>query len=622
MSETLGEFFFERAQSYRDVTALWDAHANPEVRMTYAEAADQVRALGAGLLKLGTRPGDRVVLLSDNRPRWLISDMAIVSIGAVSVPRGSDSTVQEIWYILNHCEAVLAIVQDNKTLQRIAEGVLEESHLQQIILMDDSKKQDSLRGIRLLNLSEVLALGNEDPKPFDTARAQVKPSDVAAIVYTSGTTGFPKGVVLNHANLCHQADNIILGIQDPPGNIQIAILPTWHAYERACEYYAIRTGATLTYTDKRWLRDDMAKRKPAQLPCVPRIWESVYSAVFDKLRKEPKLKQRFVLMLLDGSIKYVQARRIATRHDARRRKAGFFEVLRARFKMLSLLPFHKLADLLVLSKLRAVTGGCLRFAISGGGSFPAYLDDFFEAAGVTVLNGYGLTEASPVLAYRTLGHNIRGTVGLPMPSTEIEIRDEEGRVLPQGEVGVIWGRGPQIMGGYYKNDEATRAIIDENGWLNTGDLGWIAWTGDLTIAGRAKDTIVLLGGENIEPEPIECALTRSPYITQILVVGQDQKSLGALVVPDYANLAAELKLASGTTHEDILANPSTMKLVRDEISRIMKAEKRTRSTDQITRVRFLAEPFSEANGLLTKTMKPKRNVILKHYADEIAKMFA
>lgn len=297
-------------------------------------------------------------------------------------------------------------------------------------------------------------------------------------------------------------------------------------------------------------------------------------------------------------------------------------------------PLHTLGNKLVYQKVREAMGGCFKNSISGGGSLAMYLENFFEIVGVQVLVGYGLTETSPVLTARRPWRNPRGASGQPIPKTEIRIVDPVSRQpLLQGERGIILARGPQIMQGYYQNPEATAQAIDSEGWFNTGDLGWLTPKNDLIITGRAKDTIVLSNGENIEPQPLEDACLRSPYIAQIMVVGQDQRSLGALIVPNLEALqqwAAAQKLFLELPHEENLANFQSISfdsrlvqdLFRQELNREVKNRPGYRPDDRIGPFRFILEPFSIENGTMTQTLKVRRPVVAERYHDMINGMFS
>lgn len=621
MSDTIGYAFWERAQRWAHVLAIDAPHRTPPVRLTYGELAEKVRHLATGLLQLGVEKGDRIALISDNCPEWIMSDLAILSIGAISVPRGSDTSVAELWYIINHAEAKVAVLENRRLFERLGKEISSAPALEWLVMLDDSAETIGPEfALQAVNLSDLIARGAENSEAFDDALGRVEAHDVAAIVYTSGTTGIPKGVPLRHSNLLYQCEAIDLGFEIKPGDVLLSILPAWHVYERIAEYFGMYHGATLYYTDKRWLRDDMAKADPAFIPCVPRIWESVYDAVMAKLAKESSTKKALVSILLGASRRYVRARRVVTGCDASPHPPSMARLASALVQCLLLIIPHLAADLLVYRKIRALTGKRLKAAVSGGGSLAAYLDDFFEAVGLPILNGYGLTETSPVLAVRTLRKNIRGTVGPPLRGTSLEIRDEEGNALPPGRVGVVWAKGPQVMAGYYRNEEETRKVLTSDGWLNTGDLGWFTWQGHLVICGRAKDTIVLSSGENVEPERIETVARKSPLVSQIVVVGQDKKALGALVVPDFSNLAQHLRLPPDTSPRNIVNHPEAARIVRDSINATLREDGGFRSFEFITKVHLLEEPLTTENGLLTQTMKPKRNVIVSRFSKVIDAM--
>lgn len=620
-ARTIPDFFFQAAERHGKLLALHAPRQNPEGKLTYTEVAEKVRDVGGGLIAAGLQAGEKIAHFSDNQPRWIIADLAALCIGSVDVPRGSDTADGEFRFILEHSEAAAAFVETEKLYRRLAAaGALQ--NLRFVVTLDDSSPQGEGGPGKVYRFSELEELGRDQRAEFEKRRSAVMPDTLATIVYTSGTTGSPKGVMLTHGNLAHQPEAVELGLDMQPGEIQIAILPSWHAYERATEYYGLKHGHTLTYSDKRYLKKDLEALRPQLMPCVPRIWESVYDAVHDKVRKSKPIQQKLFHFFTAVGLRYVRARRVATGSDLRKERAGMFERLVAMVKAAALWPLHVVGDRLIFSKLRNVTGGRMRGAVSGGGSLAAYLDDFFDMVGITIMNGYGLTETAPVLTNRRADRNVRGSVGRPMAETEIEIRDEQGQRLSQGQQGVIFARGPQVMQGYYKNPEATAKVLDAAGWFNTGDLGYIAVTGDLVITGRAKDTIVLASGENVEPEPIEDAIRKSPLVNQVMLVGQDEKFVGALVVPNFAPLAQAMGLPEEMEPEQLVADPAASRIVQDSIKKVMAAEGTFKGSDQIQKVLLLAEPFSEQNGMMTQTMKVKRNVVAKHFESVIREMFA
>jgi long-chain acyl-CoA synthetase len=364
----------------------------------------------------------------------------------------------------------------------------------------------------------------------------------------------------------------------------------------------------------------------------------VYEGVQKQFREQPANKQRLVNFFLGISDRYVRARRIARRLSLEDLNPSIGKRVSASLQSVALKPLHALGDRLVYQKVRAATGGKIKQMISGGGSLAVHVDTFFETIGVDILVGYGLTETSPVTNVRRIWRNLRGSAGQPIPYTEVKIVDPETRKpLPTGQRGLVLLKGPQIMAGYYKNPEATAKAIDPQGWFDSGDLGWLTPEKDLILTGRAKDTIVLTNGENIEPQPIEDACLRSAYISQIMLVGQDRRSIGALIVPNLEALEAwaasqnlrlnlpELSdkqaIASSQQTEVKLDSKIVQELFRQELNREVQNRPGYRLDDRIGPFQLILEPFSIENGLLTQTLKIKRAVVMDRYCDTIDAMF-
>ncbi|MEM7594770.1 MAG: AMP-binding protein, partial [Cyanobacteria bacterium P01_A01_bin.83] len=456
---------------------------------------------------------------------------------------------------------------------------------------------------------------------------------LATLLYTSGTTGKPKGVMLSHGNLLHQVNYVKTIFQPQPGDVILSILPSWHAYERAAEYFFLSQGVTQVYTSIRYFKQDLKQFQPTYMVGVPRLWESLYDGVQKLLSSQSPSQQKLVQFFLKQSERYITAQRIANNTCINKFNASAAERAIARAKATALYPIHALADKLVYHKIRAGVGN-IKAVCSGGGSLAKYLDDFYQTVGVDVFVGYGLTETSPITNGRSPHHNIRGTAGRPFPETEIKIVDPQSRqVLAQGNIGLVLIRGSQVMQGYYKNPEATAKAIDKEGWFDSGDLGWLTPDGDLVLTGRAKDTIVLTNGENIEPQPVEDACVRSCYIEQIMLVGQDQRALGALIVPNLDNLQKwldeqnlDLKLPELNTPPESIAqsdlyNQAIVSLYRQELTREVQNRPGYRPDDRIADFRFITELFSQENGTMTQTFKIKRPQIRAKYQQLINQMF-
>jgi len=370
----------------------------------------------------------------------------------------------------------------------------------------------------------------------------------------------------------------------------------------------------------------MAREKPTFMASVPRVWEGIHGRVIASIAKEPAARQRAFGMLLGVGKRVVLARKLLQGRDALYRKpsppARAAAVLGALATVALLGPVYLLAQK-KFAAIRARTGGRLRAAVSGGGALPPYVDEFFAAVGITLLEGYGLTETSPMLAIRTFDRQVLGTVGRPSPGTEIRIVDDRGRDLPQGEKGIILCRGGQVMLGYHKRPEETAKVLSADGWFNTGDLGRLTTRGELSLTGRAKETIVLLGGENVEPSPIEEALKESPFISQVMVVGQDKKHLAALVVPSLEAVREWLAgrgVADVLSPEELCAREDVLALVKAELQRLLTVERGFKLYERIPRFTLLAREFAVGEEL-TQTMKMKRSVIAERYAAQIEALF-
>ncbi|MDY6971738.1 MAG: long-chain fatty acid--CoA ligase [Thermodesulfobacteriota bacterium] len=624
MTENIGALLAESSKRHAQRLALKGRSGKRFEETSYGDLYELVMNFGSGLISLDVMPFDRVFILSDNRKEWLVSNISVMSIGAIDISRGSDSTPSEIEYILNHSSPAVIIVENRQQLKKVTSLKAMPAGVKKIVVLED--KEGGERKENVSAFDEVLAQGakclKEKDNSFESRLKAVRLEDIATIVYTSGTTGPPKGVMLTHQNIVSNVEATLKSIEISPDDRLLSILPSWHMFERMVEYVILSRGAGIVYTNPRNIGRDMISEKPTHIVGVPRVWEAFYERVSKKFKQEKAVTRKTIDILSALGRKYIFAGRVIHNEELEfvRRKIILLGKCRA-FIMRSLLkPAYWLGDILVYEKVRKATGGHLRAAISGGGSFPSYLDEFFEMAGIDVVNGYGLTETSPILTMRTLDHNVRGTVGRPISGTEINIVDEKGNDVPQGEQGLILARGQQVMKGYFKDEEATGKVMKEGGWFDTGDLGKITLSGDLVITGRAKDTIVLLGGENVEPEPIEMVLKESDYIENVMVVGQDRKHLAALICPNYPMLSEYLGERE-TKPENILQDSSVDDLIKKEIAARIQEANGFKSHERIIKFTLMKEDWSRENGLLTATLKLKRNVITERYQSVIKAMY-
>lgn len=542
--------------------------------------------------------------------------------GTANAVRSSQAEREELLYILRDSDSSSLVAENLKTLQKLRPQLDELSLAFAVLLSDETPPPDT--PFQVLNFPQLLQLGAASP----LQPASPTPQTLATLIYTSGTTGQPKGVMLSHGNLLHQINSLKAIVKPTPGNRVLSILPTWHVYERAVEYFLFSQGCSQIYTNLRSFKNDLKQFKPHCMVGVPRLWESFYEGVQKQFREQPPSKQRLIDWFFAVSERYILARRIARHLSLEHLHASGRERFLARLQAWLLAPLHAFGDKLVYRQIREATGGKFTTMISGGGSLAMHLENFYEIVGLPLLVGYGLTETSPVTNLRNYRHNLRGSSGQPIPGTEIRIVHPDTRqVLPPEETGLVLIRGPQVMQGYYRKPEATAKVIDSEGWFDSGDLGWVTAKKDLVLTGRAKDTIVLSNGENIEPQPIEDACARSPYIDQIVLVGQDQKSLGALIVP---NLEALAKWAQGQqlnlqfqeeTAESDLESREVQELFRQELQQRIKNRPGYRPDDQIKTFEFVLEPFSQTNGMMTQTFKIKRAVVTDRYRAMIDGMF-
>ena len=635
--ETLPEIWSQAAERFGDTVALQAPHQSPAVTVTYRDLDEAIQAFAAGLQALGLASGSAVALFADNSPQWFVADQGIMLAGAINAVRSSQADREELLYIYDNSGSRALIVDSVAALQSLQER-WGDRPLQYVVLL--SEEEPPALPVRCLNYSQILSLG----KTTSLSPSPRRKSDIATLIYTSGTSGRPKGVMLTHSNLLYEVTTVLNVLAPLRGERVLSILPSWHSYERTFEYFVHDPASTEIYTNIRHVKQDFKKYAPQYMVGVPRIWDSIYEGAQKQVREQPASKQRLVNFFMSNSERYVLAKRTATGLDLTNPYPSALERLGSSLVAGALYPLHKLGDRLVYRKVRQAVGGEVNYLVSGGGSLAKHLDLFYEIIGVQLLQGYGLTETSPITNVRRPERNFRGTSGPPLERTEIRIVDPQTRrPLPVGQQGLILIRGPQVMQGYYQNPEATAKAIDPEGWFDSGDLGWVTQAGDLTITGRAKDTIVLTSGENIEPQPIEDACIRRPYIDQMMLVGQDQKALGALIVPNLSALQQwataqqktltvpegcqldgqdTLPRTENASGEIPLTGEAVQKLMRQELNREVKNRPGYRADDRIGPFVLVMEPFTMENRLLTQTLKVRRPAVTARYEGMIDEMFA
>ena len=586
---TMPQLLQQITKKYPDIAAQYSKNAQGDfIPLSYSQVFDRVLSFAGGLLSLGITRGDRVGLIADNRKEWYHASMGIMAIGAADVPRGCDAPEQDLVRILSFAECTSAVIENRDQFIKILKNQQQFPLLKTLIVFDPFDIQDEelktkgdISRFAMYSYDEIIERGiayrKGHPEAVEQELEKGSDTEVATIIFTSGTTGEPKGVMLTHKNFAVQLDDLKTRVILYPGEKAIVVLPVWHSFERLCEYVILASAAGTVYSKPvgSILLADIAKTNPALFPSVPRIWESVYTGVFKAMKQAGGIKQKlFNFFVTVGLFHAHHARNVRGQNP---HFAFYTKITRPIISFIPFLlsaPFYALGNVLVFKKIRTKLGTGFRQGVSGGGALPPNIDAFFWAIGVSVTEGYGLTETAPVVSVRPLGHPVFGTIGKPLSCTKVKIVDDSGNELPAGKLGTVMIRGTSVMKGYYKRQDLTDAVIDKDGWFDSGDLGMKTIDGELILRGRKKDTIVLRGGENIEPVPIEMKLQESPFIAQAVVLGQDQRFLGALIVADEAevkNYAAEQGI-SAASFEELLAKPEIKKLFDRQIFSLINHE--------------------------------------------------
>ena len=589
------------ADHHGGVMALDAPHAAHPERCSFGELADRIAAAAAAFRCQSLREGDVVALFAENSPRWLVADQGLMRAGAADAVRGASAPVEELRYILSDCSAAALVIQNAALWHSLDLSVQQRAGLRFVLQLEGEPAEGVMGWEAFLRSgaaeAEVHSQGGRD--------------SVATVLYTSGTTGQPKGVPLTHGNLLHQMRSLACVAHPEPGSPVLSVLPIWHAYERSASYYFLSCGCSQTYTTIKQLKKDLPRVRPIAMATVPRLWEAVQAGFEDVLKTFPSSRQRLLRWALANSA--------AQRNAIRRVRNLLLEPVSLSGRITAVLeavlrwPPHALAAGLIWPKLRRqLSGGRLAYPISGGGAIAPHIDAFFEAVGIELLVGYGLTETSPVVSCRRPWRNIRGSSGLPMPDTEFRIVEPEtGSQLGFRQRGRVLVRGPQVMHGYLGKPDASARVLDADGWFDTGDLGMVLPDGSVALTGRAKDTIVLSSGENIEPGPLEEALVASPLIEQVMLVGQDERQLGALIVPRPEVIMSWARSQGHTPAADLggqPGDPALLKLLMRECNTLLRQRTGSRGDERLAGV-ALVDPFSIENGLLTQTLKQRRDRI-------------
>ncbi|MDP3910665.1 MAG: long-chain fatty acid--CoA ligase [Gemmatimonadales bacterium] len=590
---TLTQLFFTAVDRHAGLAAAFRSRVGGAwLPVTHRQTLERVQAIALGLRELGVLPGDKVALISENRPEWALTDYACLCSRAADVPIYPTLTAKQSEYILRDSEAVAAFCSTAEQVAKVLDVKGALPTLQHIVAFEPSAKRAGV-----MTLAELEAKGRAAAGKYPDWKKEalaVQPDDLATLIYTSGTTGDPKGVMLSHYNIWSNVQAVLQMIPIGGGDECLSMLPLSHSYERMVDYTLFQAGVIINYAESfDTVAANLQEVKPTVVLSVPRLYEKVYARVLENALSGSAVKRTI----------FFWAKR-AGEQWATRALAGL-PIPRG-------LAFKKtLADKLVFSKLQARTGGRVRFFVSGAAPLSADIAKFFFSAGLPVIEGYGLTESSPVLTLNPLDRIKLGTVGRIIPGVELKIASD----------GEILARGPNIMQGYYKQPEATRETINAEGWLLTGDIGELDSDGYLKITDRKKELIKTAGGKYIAPQPIEGMVKRNKFVANAVVYGDRRKFPIVLVVPNFDNLerwAKERSLTYGTRAELITLADVQAKVEREVMGMMRELAK----FETPKKVLLLEHDFTIEAGELTPTLKVKRRAVEKRYQDLIDRAYA
>ena len=554
------------------------------------DVVERIRRIALGLSQLGVRPGDRIAIISENRPEWSLTDLAILSLRAVNVPIYTTQAVEQIRYILEDSGAKMLFVSGKKLLKHAEQAIQSVERIEKLVFFDKDAKPDADN--RAMSLFEVERQGDSvgDSVDFETWLSEVKADDLATIIYTSGTTGEPKGVMLTHENFISNVVAISKGLPIKNTDRSLAVLPLSHIFERTVFYVLCANGVSIHYCaafDQ--IASHLQEVKPTIMTAVPRLFEQVYH----KIVKKGKAAGGYKTKLFDWALQVGQ-----DYWTAKDMHQSVSPVLAAKQAM---------ASRLVFSKWREGVGGKLRFFVSGGAPLSKKLSYAFWAAGIPILQGYGMTEACITCANRPDDNKV-GSIGTPFEGIEMKIAEKDGEILI---------RGKNVMQGYYNHPEETARAIDEEGFYQTGDVGYQDKDGHFYVTDRIKDLFKLSNGKYIAPLQVESLLKQSPLISQPVVVGSGRKQVGALIVPDWEALKEILKdegIAADGGREELCENPHVIKRVQKDA---VELTRELNDYERVKRIYLLPREFSIDKGEMTPTLKIKRGVIDEKYEDAI-----
>jgi long-chain acyl-CoA synthetase len=583
-------------------------HARPDARnvkrggawrpVSSDEFLARARRIALGLHSLGLRRGDRAAILSESSPEWVLADAGCLSAGVIDVPLYPTLAPPQVCYILNDSGSVVLFVQHAAAYELVREAVAGCAALRRVVLMEGERGEAGAGGLEVLTLAELeergSALGAEQPALGEELARGVGPDDLATIIYTSGTTGEPKGVMLSHSNVVSNLIDTSDRLAFNPQDVVLSVLPLSHIFERGAMYMYLHHGAQVFFAEAlEKIGDNMREVRPSVVIAVPRLFEKIYARIKEKAAEGGRAKSALLMWSVGVAREW-------SRH-----------VTEGRGVPAPLALKHKLASRLVFSKWREATGGRVRVFCSGGAALPEELGHIFYGAGLPIVQGYGLTETSPVICVNDPDDNRIGTVGRPIRNVEVRIAEADGEIET---------RGPNVMLGYYNKPEATAEVFTADGWFKTGDIGTLDARGCLRITDRKKELFKTSGGKYIAPQPIEQRIKQSRFVNQVVLVGQGRKFAAALIVPDWEQLRsyAQRKGLDLQTPSDFCRHPRILDLFQRQVDAHTSDLSRF---ERVKRVALVERELTIAGGELTPTLKVKRRVIDEKYKDVIDRLY-
>jgi long-chain acyl-CoA synthetase len=590
MPDTISEILLKTIKSYpKDDLVLYKKEGQ-YVPISTAEFGNRVKHFCLGLKALGFEQGDKMIILSESRPEWIISDLGCLCLGGITVPIYTSLMSEPIKYIIDNSDAKIVVYSTQEQGEKIEAIKNELTKVEHYITFSEEAPEGVMTFARVLEKGQKIA--EQKPELFEELALKVKPDDIASIIYTSGTTGIPKGVMLTHSNFFSNVKSVSTIIEFSENDTVLSWLPLSHVLERMVTFTLLYKGCTIAYAESMELvAENMPEVKPHIMVSVPRLFEKFYSKVMDNVLSSSPLKRKIFFWAANVGKEYGQRKLL------NQPIPGGLQFKR------------NLAHKLVFSKIIAKTGGRVRFFVSGGAPLSKDIAEFFYALGLVVLEGYGLTETSPVIAVNTFDNLKFGSVGKAIPGVEVKIA-EDGEILTKG---------PHVMEGYYKMEAETNEAM-EGGWFRTGDIGHLDEEGFLVITDRKKDILVTAGGKNVAPQPIENVLKTNPYISNAVVIGDRKKFISALLVPDFEKLEEYAK-SNNIAYENQGELARKEEILNFMLAEVDRSTPTLASYEKIKKIALLDRDFEIEKGEITPTLKVKRNIVEEKYKNIIDSIY-